>query len=79
MKRVKDSISVFRFGDGVVFCSPFYAAYISQLIRFIRVYFDINDFKNSTQLFNAKLQNKVTAIINFVKHFLFNSTTDTQS
>ena len=66
----------FPFLDGDVPRSPSYGVYISQLIRFVRVCSNIDDFNNRTLFVTAKLLKQ--DIIKFEKHFL-NSTTDTQS
>ena len=66
----------FPFLDGDVPRSPSYGVYISQLIRFVRVCSNIDDFNNRTLFVTAKLSKQ--DIIKFEKHFL-NSTTDTQS
>ena len=66
----------FPFLDGDVPRSPSYGVYISQLIRFVRVCSNIDDFNNRSLFVTAKLLKQ--DIIKFEKHFL-NSTTDTQS
>ena len=66
----------FPFLDGDVPRSPSYGVYISQLIRFVRVCSNIDDFNNRTLFMTAKLLKQ--DIIKFEKHFL-NSTKDTQS
>ena len=43
----------FPFLDGDVPCSASYGVYISQLIRFARVYSNVNDFKNRNQFFDC--------------------------
>ena len=68
----------FPFLNGDVPRSPSYGVYISQLIRFARVYSNVDDFNNRNLFLTAKLLNKVIYIIKLEKHFL-NSTTDTQS
>ena len=45
----------FPFLDGDVPRSPSYGVYISQLIRFARVCSNVDDFKNRTLFFTAKL------------------------
>ena len=45
----------FPFLDGDVPRSPSYGVYISQLIRFARVFSNIDDFNNRTLLMTAKL------------------------
>ena len=45
----------FPFLDGDVPRSPSYGVYISQLIRFARVFSNIDDFKNRTLFLTAKL------------------------
>ena len=45
----------FPFLDGDVPRSPSYGVYISQLIRFARVFSNIDDFNNRTLLLTAKL------------------------
>ena len=64
----------FLFLDGDVPHVPSCGVYISQLIRFVRVYSNVDDFNNR----NLFLTTKVIDIIKFETHFL-NSTTDTQS
>ena len=49
----------------------------SQLMRFAKVYSNVDDFNNRNLFLTAKFL-KVIDIIKFEKHFL-NSTTDTQS
>ena len=66
----------FPFLDGDAPRSSSYGVYISQLIRFVRVCSNIDDFNNRTLFMTAKLLKQ--DIIKFEKHFL-NSTTDTQS
>ena len=63
----------FPFLDGDVPRSPSYGVYISQLIRFARVCYNVDDFNNRNLILTAK----AIDIIKFEKHFL-NSTTDTQ-
>ena len=45
----------FPFLDGDVPCSPSYGIYISQLIRFARVCFNVDDFNNRNLFLTAKL------------------------
>ena len=45
----------FPFLDGDVPRSPSYGVYISQLIRFARVYSNVDDFNNRNLFFTAKL------------------------
>ena len=45
----------FPFLDGDVPRSPSYGVYISQLIRFVRVCSNVNNFNNRNLFFNAKL------------------------
>ena len=45
----------FPFLDGNVPCSPSYGVYISQLIRFVRVCSNVDDFNNSNFILTAKL------------------------
>ena len=45
----------FPFLDGDVTRSPFYGVYISQLIRFARVYSNVDDFNNRHLFLTAKL------------------------
>ena len=68
----------FPFFDGDVPRSPSYGVYISQLIRFARVYSNVDDVNNRNIYFTAKWLNKVIDIIKLEKHFQ-NSTTETQS
>ena len=68
----------FPFLDGDVPRSPSYGVYISQLIRFARVFSNIDDFNNRTLLLTAKLLKQGYRYQIFEKHFL-NSTTETQS
>ena len=45
----------FPFLDGDVPCSPSYGVYISQLIRFARVFSNVDDFNNRNLFLTAKL------------------------
>ena len=45
----------FPFFDGDVPCSPSYGVYISQLIRFARVFSNVEDFNNRNLFLTAKL------------------------
>ena len=45
----------FPFFDGDVPCSPSYSVYISQLIRFARVFSTVDDFNNRNLFLTAKL------------------------
>ena len=66
----------FLYGD--VPRSPSYGVYISQLIRFVRVCSNVDDFNNRNLFLTAKLLKQGYDIIKFENNFL-NSTTDTQS
>ena len=68
----------FSFLDGDVPRSPSYGVYISQLIRFARVYSNVCDFNNRNLFLTAKVLNNAIDIIKLENHFL-NYTTDTQS
>ena len=46
---------MYGFGDGDVPRSPSYGVYISQLIRFARVCFNVDDFNNRNLFLTAKL------------------------
>ena len=48
-------IVYFPFLDGDIHCSPSYGVYISQLIRFTRVYSNVDDFNNRNLFLTAKL------------------------
>ena len=65
------------FHDGDVPPSPSYGVYISQLIRFARVYSNVDDFNNRNLFLNAKLLKQGYRYRKFEKHFL-HSTTDTR-
>ena len=60
-----------------VLCSPSYGVYISQLIRFARVYSNVKDFINRTQYLTAKLLKQGYKYHKICK--FLNSTTDTQT
>ena len=49
----------FPFLDGDVPRSPSYGVYISQLIRFARVWFNVDDFNNRNLFLTAKLLKQV--------------------
>ena len=68
----------FPFLDGDVPRSPSHGVYISQLIRFARVCFNVDDFNNRHLFLTTKLLKKVIDIIKFERRFLC-STTDTKS
>ena len=68
----------FPFLDGDVPRSPSYGVYISQLIRFARVYSNVDDFNNRNLFLTAKLLKQGYRYHKIRKAFL-NSTTDTQS
>ena len=55
-----------------------YGVYIFQLIRFVRVCSNDDDFNNRNLFFTAKLLKQGYRYLKFDKHFL-NSTIDTQS
>ena len=66
----------FPFLDGDVTRSPSYGVYISQLISFARVCYNVDDFNNRNLFLTAKLLKQGYRYHKI--HFL-NSTTDTQS
>ena len=68
----------FPFLDGDVPRSPSYGVYISQLIRFARECFNVNDFNNRNLFLTEKLLKQGYRYHKIRKAFL-NSTTDTQS
>ena len=68
----------FPFLDGDFPRSPSYGVYISQLIRFAGVCFNVDDFNNRNLFLTAKLLKQGYRYHKIEKHFL-NSTTDSQS
>ena len=78
-KRDEFNIEIvnFPFIDGDVPCFPSYGVYISHLICFARVCFNVDNFYNRKKNLLLSYQNKVISTINFVKLF-FNFITDTQ-
>ena len=70
----------FPFLDGDVPRSPSYGVYISQLIRFARVYSNVIDFNNRNLFLTAMLLKQGYRYHKLQKaYFFLNSTTDTQS
>ena len=64
--------------DGDVPRSPSYGVYISQRIRFARVYSNVDDFNNRNLFLTTKLLKQGYRYHKIRKNFL-NSTTDTPS
>ena len=76
--EMKFDMDNFPFLDGDVPRSPSYVVNISQLTRFARVCFNVDDFNNRNKFCLLNYFNKVIDTINFFKFYL-NLITDTQS
>ena len=59
----------FPFLDGDVPRSTSYCVYISQLLRFARVFSHVDDFNTRNKVLTAKLLRQGYNIINFVRRF----------
>ena len=69
MGRLNFEIVNFQFIDGDVPRSPSYGVYISQLIRFARVYSHADDFNNRNNFLISKLSIPLTPYSFFFKFY----------